>query len=447
MSYLQLPGGILSFSKAVISFWFRVPKASIDAARAQPVPDNLEGDRNDYFPALFRTIPLVTFGSVEAAITDYGDGTGAYPTSPSYIGVDCSRSRFTSLWPNQDSLAVHLAMPNTMSFVMTPMATDGRDPPGEPQFVHSLQRKDAFYMSGKGDLPYVGGQPSILDVTANTWHHALISFDLTRSAVMRYTTAPQSAPPFAPAMLMLPNGPTFMWAFDDVDKTDYSLSPCCAQIYNTQPEGSVVIPPSPLPLKQITTNNLIEIAAGAWAFIATWNPVPIKSLNNPIGTPASAMFVDNVYHVEMAEFQLFTEVTLDTSIEANRRAFIDYERDADGIPIKDKDGKFTLIPVDPVGRPPTDDHPGGQPAPAEKLFGKRPEILLHGSSDWSDGKNTGTTGVDYSTDPPQEKPDGQFEPTGKINPYTPDPSLSTGSSTRRKASPIQPTKTPADARL
>jgi len=407
MSYLQIPTGIPSFQKAVISFWFRVPKASIDAARVQPIPDNLEGDRNDYFPALFRTIPLVTFGSVEAAVTDYGDGTGAYPTSPSYIGVDCSRSRFTALWPNQDSLAVHLAMPNTMTFVMNPMATDGRDPPGEPQYVHNLQRKDAFYMSGKGDVPYTGGQSSILDVTADTWHHALISFDLTTPAVMRYTTANPTAPPFEPTTLMLPGGPTFMWAFDDVDKTDYSLSPSCAQIYNTQFPESPVSPPAPLPLKQITTNNLIEVFGGAWAFTATWNPVPIKSLDNPIGAPASAMFVDNVYHVEMAEFQMFTGVTLDTGIESNRRAFVD------------DDGN----PVPPEREPPTVDHPDGQPAPAEKLLGKWPDILLHGSDRWSNGENTGTTGVDFNVDPPEEKPEGQFKPTGEIRAYTPDPSL------------------------
>jgi hypothetical protein len=409
MSYLQIPNGISDFQKAVISLWFRVPKASIDAAREQPIPDSVEGDLNSYFPALLRTIPLVTFGSIEHATTDYGDGTGAYPTSPSYIGIDCNRDSFTALWPDKDSLAVHLALPNTMAFVMTPMESDGIGESDAPQLLGTLQRKDAFFMLGKGDVPYTGGQPSILDATADTWHHVLISFDLTRSAAMRYTTAPQSAPPFAPATLMLPDGPAFMWAFNDVDKTDYSLSPSGAQIYNTQPSGSVVIPPEPLPLKQITTNNLITVAGGAWAFIATWEPVPIKSLGNPVGIPASAMFVDNIYNVELAEFQMWTGVTLDTAVEANRRAFIDYERDANGKPIKDKDGNLTLLPVDPKA--------------AEALLKQKPQILLHGSGKWIAGENTGTTGVDYSQTPPVEKPVGQFQPTGGIKQYKPDPSL------------------------
>ena len=188
----------------------------------------------------------------------------------------------------------------------------------------------------------------MLDVTADTWHHALISFDLTNPAVMTYSTVPQSAPPFAPSTIMLPGGPTFMWAFDDVNKTDYSLSPSCAEVYHAQPPSSVVIPPLPLPLKQIATNNLIEIAGGAWAFRATWQPVPIKASGNPIGIPASAMFVDNIYRVEMAEFQFFTGVTLDTGVKANRRAFIDIKRDSQGNPVFGNDGKHMLAPVDPM---------------------------------------------------------------------------------------------------
>jgi hypothetical protein len=404
MSYLQLPEGISSFSKAVISLWFRVPKASLDKARTQGLETvDFESDFNSYFPAFLATIPLVSFGSIEAATTGYGDGTGAHPTSPSFIGVNCSPYGTPS---DKNSLAVHLAMPNTMTFQMTPMDSDGGESP-EPQFLHSLQRPDAFYMSGKGDLPYHGGQLSVLDVTADTWHHALISFDLTLPAVMRYSTALQSAPPFAPSTIMLPGGPTFMWAFDDEDKTDYSLSPSCAEVYHAQPPSSVVIPPSPLPLKQITTNNLVSIAGGAWAFIGTWNPTPIKSSGNPLGIPTSAAFVDNVYKVEMAEFQMWTGVILDTSVVKNRRAFIDFERDSDGRPIEDKDGAKTLKPVDPEK--------------AEKLLGKKPDVMLHGVNNWQNGKNTGTTGIDTVTGNPI--PAGQFALTGWIKRYVPDPSL------------------------
>jgi hypothetical protein len=232
----------------------------------------------------------------------------------------------------------------------------------------------------------------------------LISFDLTNAAVTTYSTASQSAPPFAPSRIMLPGGPTFMWAFDDKDKTDYSLSPSCAQTYHAQPPGSVVIPPSPLPLKQIVTNNLVYISGGSWAFRATWLPVPIKSAGNPLGIPSSAQFVNNVYRVELAEFAMWTGVTLDTGIEANRRAFIDFRRDEAGAPVDN-----VLQPVDPEK--------------AATLLGKAPEILLHGSSKWVNGENTGTTGVDSDGNP---IPSGQFHPTGGIKQYEPDPSLVAG---------------------
>jgi hypothetical protein len=179
----------------------------------------------------------------------------------------------------------------------------------------------------------------------------------------------------------------------------------------------------------------------------------LETDGKPIGIPSTKEWgIDelpgSILRSEMAEFQMWTDVTLDTAVEINRRAFIDYERDGNGHPVRDNDGNFTLMPVKPEGQPATDDRPV-QPAPAEKLLGKKPEILLHGSNNWIDGKNTGTTGFDYSTDPPTVKPIGQFNRTGGIKKYTPDPSLKQnppppGSS--RKARPAL-TKKPADARL
>jgi hypothetical protein len=92
----------------------------------------------------------------------------------------------------------------------------------------------------------------------------------------------------------------------------------------------------------------------------------------------------------LAELQIFTGVTLDTTLVTARRAFVD----ADGNPVDPED--------------------------AEEFMGKRPEILLHGSSDWIDGLNTGSIGLDNED---KIVPSGQFTPTGTILEYTPDPSL------------------------
>jgi hypothetical protein len=143
---------------------------------------------------------------------------------------------------------------------------------------------------------------------------------------------------------------------------------------------------------------------------------PIPSI--PVHTPGPALVnyaTDDkgatsskapIYTVEMAELQIFTGVTLDTGVEANRRTFIDFERDADGNPIRNDDGKRTLKPVNPKQ--------------AEDLLGKRPDILLHGTTKWQAGKNTGSLGIDADG---EEIPSGQFTPTGEIKKYSPDPSI------------------------
>jgi hypothetical protein len=110
-----------------------------------------------------------------------------------------------------------------------------------------------------------------------------------------------------------------------------------------------------------------------------------------VGLPGHSQFVNNIFRVEMAELQMWVGKTLDLGNESNRRAFIDYKRDQDGKPIKDKKG---LQPV--------------SPSKAAKLLGK-PAVVMHGSSKWAKGDNTGSV--------------GKFAPTGKIEQYKPDPSL------------------------
>jgi len=114
----------------------------------------------------------------------------------------------------------------------------------------------------------------------------------------------------------------------------------------------------------------------------------------PVGLPASAEYVDTIYHCEMAEFQMWGGISLDTENVINRRAFVD----ANGKPVK--------------------------PIKAEELMGRRPDIQFHGTNKWQQGYNTGTTGAQQSTTGEFEKiPSGQFIPTAKIAKYLPDPSL------------------------
>jgi hypothetical protein len=99
----------------------------------------------------------------------------------------------------------------------------------------------------------------------------------------------------------------------------------------------------------------------------------------------------------MAEFQMWTGQTLDTDNIETRRLFLDFKRDALGTPIPASGGAIGLMPIDPR-------------VPAS-VFGPQ-TVLLTRTSNWQQGKNTGTTG-------------GRFTPVGTILPY-PDPIILTG---------------------
>jgi hypothetical protein len=118
-------------------------------------------------------------------------------------------------------------------------------------------------------------------------------------------------------------------------------------------------------------------------------PFNIPCSGYSIGIPASAHHLDHNTGLEMAELQIWINQTLDTGIEENRRLFVD------------KDGK-------PV-----------PPKEAEKILGK-PHVLLHGSSNWKSGRNTGSTGVDAKGN---VSPVGQFQTIAKIERFRPDPQL------------------------
>lgn len=441
MSYLQIPKGIQDFNKAVISFWFRAPKESVLAALGHTGPGG---------PATAPAIrfPLIVFGKPKMQQNFsflYGDilvnpVTGfhhfeafygwetvgdPYDVGPCYVGLVCYSDGTFDLEFNlqMDTYGDYEAV----DWVAT-SATYHVD--GIPRsYVLTLKDASPTILYGPPEYFYVrtvlssdplsGGLDAL---KPDIWHHLLLSFDLTGPLSI--------GDPFASSSCQ-------MWyAIDDQDYRGPKNMGPNRDAPDAGGGGGDGLGPN-----TILTNNIYRYS-GTFSdnFMGEPVPLPPRGNYNPgkvptsdqeFGIPGTHAYVNDVSRVELAEFQMFTGVTLDTSGEKNRRAFIDYERDANGNPVKDKDGKFTLIPVAPAG----------EPAPAEKLLNKKPEILLHGSNRWINGENTGTTGVDYSKDPPEVKQQGQFQPTGGIKAYTPDPSLSkSGSSTRRKAGPVRLTQ-------
>jgi hypothetical protein len=184
---------------------------------------------------------------------------------------------------------------------------------------------------------------------------------------------------------------------------------------------------------------------------------PDKVDMSQIGIPASEAHVDFIKKVEMAELQIFTDVTVDTYFAKTRQAFIDYPPGVEpkylsnpdtGEPILDpstaepqRNSKGKPIIDSMTGRPvpdmntaqPKKDPKGMVPAPlsrAASLLKKKPEVLLHMSKNWKIGKNTGSyqDGASVPDDPDNPASGstfypGKFEPTGQIKTWKPDPKV------------------------
>lgn len=428
MSYLKLAQGIPDFSKAVISLWFRAPKEAVIRASESELPAGLEN-----FSMMQNTLPLVTFGvpqqskfyatsmhnvfagynSVPGAETPpaesismrpYYVDEGSYDVDPCMIGLVCFSDGTFRLFFN-------VQMDNFMSITAAAHITtaiewwSGSDP--------SAPLGGAGY-TGNGVIsafPYVGiaaiedasytfnNQPEWFYVQSGEtyepdhWHHLLLSFDVGGSVSI--------GTPFASSACRL------WYAIDDVDyRGPENLQP------NRNIDGQFGSDAEHLDPNAILTDN-------AWRFSGqdpeweaslyyenhyvglpqgSYEGGSIKS--GEMGFPAASKYVDGIFHVEMAEFQMWTGVTLDTAELEKRRAFVD----ADGVPV-------------PPNRQSTAEDPRKGPV---ELLGKRPDVLLHRTKNWQVGQNTGSLGM---TDDGEIIPTGQFVPTGQIDRYRPDPSL------------------------
>jgi hypothetical protein len=340
MGFLQIAGGGLdigvpNFSKAVFSFWFRIPAASIAAANAQFVsinPDSIleSSPDNPYWESsLLGMLPLVVFGPnpiVSTSGGSFGDATSH--TSPCFIGVNCGpkvQTNYDGDMTASRSLCAHFAYDNdpfTVHFEPSPITW------------HYQNRFQIGYSPGFGTFfntgPYFTLDGTSITVSADRWHHLLLSFDFSGTGAC-----------------------PFYWAFDDVDRSDMThLWPDAAGDHSIYPANGA-----------LGANGSLSVSS------------------HPYGIPATSENVDFVYMVEMAEFQMFTDVICDTSIVGNRRAFVG----ADGKP--------------------------ASPVLSEALLEKPPEIMLQGTSaHWKAGVNTGVMGAN-------------FDVTGSIVDYANGPTL------------------------
>lgn len=459
---------IADFKKAVISLWFIVPQESIDAAKASydpnayPVNLGPNGVPGTPMPQLNGIVPLFTFGKTFSAgitaggtpMTDsytqrayylyhYTDPpacdlrhedltmnidaafgfpsvVGYYDTDQSFIGVDCTGDtpfiRVKLQTGDTPTASAMYAYQTGVSAGLCEVANyicDTADCPGYGISSVPVDTVKFPSYSGYGSVPipssvwetsstysdftsYVLNEPASFNIpifdaviVPGKWHHLLISFDIdgSMSATGSYDGGDRSL-----------STSCHMWAsLNDINCTrigdaDYSAGLATNQIAS---EGAIfAYEASPDYRSERDANNgMITLLPGAndWGMRShtinnpgtpaySWTPSGVPINGSYVGFPASSLMTSKIRHCEMAEAQVFTDVAVDTGDVTMRRLFVG----ADGKPAK------TSLPI--------------------AYFGKSPEISLTKSSkNWQRGKNLGTT--------------DQFNPTGNIKVYRPNPRI------------------------
>lgn len=338
MGYLSLSSGIANFSKAIISGWFRVPTASLTAARAQFDAATAVFPNTDF--GLPGVIPLVTFGPNSEIYTQYNSSTVATSSgsvSPCVIGVSCGNYTHDGSYRNTMYARMQYAS-------------------GAPAVGPSKTVYNDFFQVGSRIPPSnsfaVSNDGSYILVLPDTWHHILISFDLSGGCSSTYDSPDLTIDTTCP----------FYWAFDDVNYNSAFLWPNTPQVV-----GNADVPNGIYSDRGNQNSGLFSFPAGN-----------LSTSGKPIGIPSSSGNISKIYNVDMYDLQIFTGITLDTSVTANRRLF-----------------------VDALGKPVA-------PSEAATALGRAPEILFHGVKNWKNGKNTGSLG-------------GSFARAGTINTFTPAP--------------------------
>ena len=415
MSYLTLPNGIPNFSKAVFSLWFRVPRESVIAASTHSLPTD---DEN--FFMMQHVLPLLTYGVVQTNANYqlmYKDIVGTkppgsdivviqpvgyqrhtpYEVDPCMIGLVCSDDGMFNLAFNiqmgdKGSYQSLIWFVTGLDYVED--STEGNIPGsgfvGTGTGAYKTTIVDGTYgiQDAQNEFFYVETEISL---EPDKWHHLLLSFDVDGSLTVGEHPSSDCQLWYAIDDVDY-RGPENMGPFRDApDDGLGSNTILTSNVYRQ----SGVIPPEG---GRLFFNNYIAEPSGSYS------PQSIPSNGSELGFPAAAHYMEGIFRCEMAEFQMWTGVTLDTDINSNRRVFID----EDGNPVSPTEGA-------------TENDPRG---PAEKLLGKKPDVLLHGSSNWKIGKNTGTTGIEINSAGEEILiPGGQFIPTGGIEKYKPEPAL------------------------
>ncbi|PAY05390.1 hypothetical protein CK489_28790 [Bradyrhizobium sp. UFLA03-84] len=250
--------------------------------------------------------------------------------------------------------------------------------------------------SNVGDISFgehfLEASPGGQEVTPGEWHNLELSIDFTNSCSADGILGDGSVVPdlFDTAGSRTSSACRMFIAFDDRNLTGKSMSAYWPTGYS---DTNAILPVNGYFVATDITNSFSATADDCFGNNVTLvqNQQQPKFRYSPAAfAPGLVSFPGSLYagmnkRIEMGEAQIFMDVTADTASETVRRAFITEK---------------------------------GSPASLKKardLFGKSPEVLVHGSENWKKARNTG------SLADPDNPEDGIA--VGKIKRFTPNPKL------------------------
>lgn len=364
-----LRNSALNFNIVTMSLLVRIPAATIAAAETKyGALDSVTGYWLGVVPFLTwgeqTTGTSTSVGSVLLGNSGPGCGEldlfgtqvvdeGEFPQGPGYIGLRCD--------PGADGPVIEVHIPAGIPASCTNTTVVTSDVIIEPSPVCTQEYIDSDASDARDEArdDWFGANSDTI-VEADTVYHILISWDLSGGSATQGDGAPTECI----------TAYSMMWmAVNDVNKTGDDL-------------------PMVWPGGDFDVNGHVSDVTGTYAGVADRSTGPVSVTlavgtvpTNPLCIPGPAEIDvtgggtdEPVLNIQVSDFQIFTGIALDTSVEANRRAFI-------------------TSGGDPVS-----------PSVAATLMGKDPEVYFRTFNDWQNGINRGTA--------------GNFTPTGTIDEFT-----------------------------
>ncbi len=396
----------LDLRKVVISIWYRIPSSVASALTGNgevfPCAGTYSTGPGEYITD--RTVPLITFGTPLFSSV-YNFNSIHLPDTASPAGGLCPATNYTN-WDTSPS-GITQATPPTFIGVHINNADETGAAQANGRIVVNIQPNDKFASTGleagafnptctapvdtsrdwtfddSVDQSYADeyydnfGGKSVPGSSFNTWHHLLISWDVTNGTTGRgaHEIVGTDEGPFILSV-------SKMWmALDGVNYNGTNLPAVLA----TQVDiGGGLSPFGP--------NDITSALVSYWAGVHDQGlgaDIPLELAvtsvpSNPVKIPGSLTMEQcdgttvnpSNQNVEMYRPQIWTGITLDTSVEANRRLFLG-----------------------------TDRRPVAQSV-SEAALGV-PNIVFKNATNFRAGINTGTA--------------GNFTVSDTINPFSPGP--------------------------